>query len=222
MSILLSRVLPLSALLLTFGAPLAVAAVVVDAAPPAGLPDLGHSARVIALDYAPDGKALWTLDATGELLVRSRDGKTTLSRSQIISDAQDLRVLKDGSFLVGQKTGSVAFYAKVGGAIARAFSGPEVAEQAVKGQSPPLYNLVLGDWALSPDEKHLAIANIEVARKDQDKNRYSAGQVSARVRVWNLESGQIESEIAPILKPEQQPRAPYVTFAPRIGWKDER
>lgn len=216
-----SRVLAVSTLALALSAPIARAAVVQDPAQPAALPDLGHSAPVSALTYAPDGKTVWSVDQTGELLVRSRDAKTTLLRGQILPDAQDLRVLRDGSFLVGQKLGAVALYAKIGSEIARSFAGPEVAAQTVKGQFPPLYNLVLCDWALSPDEQHLAIANIEVARKDEDKNRFSAGQSSVRVRVWNLQSGQIESEIAPIVKPEAKPRAPYIRFMPHLGWADD-
>lgn len=224
MSIFFSRALPLSALALTLIAPIAFADVVVDPPPPAALPDLGHSAPVRALTYAPDGKTVWSVDSAGELLVRSRDGKTTLFSEQLNDGINSLRVLSDGSFLVGQSLGMVTHYAAPQKdkplALKRTFE-KDAGAQALKNP-PPFYQLELGQWALSPDEKKVAIVTLETAREpDGDSKRGKAGQLSARVRIWDLEAGKepVEVTTIPEIKPDRGIRP---TFSPPLAWRNSQ
>ena len=224
MSFIFSRVLPISALALTLSAPLAVAAVIGDPIPPAALPDLGHSAPISALTYAPNGKTVWSVDKTGELLIRSRDGKTTLFRFQLSDEARGLRVLSDGSFLVGQKLGMVLHYGapQTGKPLDLKRTFEKDAGVQLLSNPSPFYALELGNWALSPDEKTLAIFTLETAREpDGTSKRGKAGQVSAHLRFWDLEREKepVESVLINQGKPKIGRSLP---FNPLLAWRDSQ
>lgn len=90
------------------------AAVVSDPEPPASVPDSGHSAPLVAAAYSADGAVLYTVDSIGELRGRATDTGASLLRTDVGVGVTKLRVLGDGSLLLGRASGAIVLFDKPG------------------------------------------------------------------------------------------------------------
>ena len=162
----------------------------------------------MSLTYAPDEQSLWSLSLAGELTVRAGDGKTVNYQGKVPAFAVLLRVLKDGSFLVGTSDDSLQWFEPPRAGeplqLRREFDGPEA--RGLKKRANPranepatdeekraaIDNLRFNDLVISPDEKRVAYSlsksNVFVGAIIYDTPTKEV------IRVWNLASGQVESE----------------------------
>ena len=194
----LLRCATLLSVLMFIGAPLAARADDVATSPAPYVP------RIDAMFYAPDGR-LWSVDDAWQLVIRASDGKTELYRGKLpVCDKRHLEFLYDGSFIVSN--GSPQWFEPPQKGqplkLRRAFEGPqekawqqfanwpskeripkELMRQIWGGQS-------FGDLAISPDEKWLAES---FKTGFSSRSVLMGGPTTDVIRVWNLESGELQS-----------------------------
>lgn len=195
------------------------AAVVTDPSPPASVMEAGATAPLAALAYSTDGTLLYSVDTEGELMEREVQTSAVRSRFGLSGPVSKLRVLSDGSLLVGQGMGVVTRYAKPAAGkpwLSRISFNQDEAGRQLQANPPKFYQLQLGDFVVSPDEKWLALETIETAYQSESPatsraTRRQPGAKTARIRIWNLESGALGRELIAF---------PADRGTPRFVWSD--
>ena len=168
---------------------------------------------ITSLFYAPDGQSLWCVSSDDELTIRGSDERNVRFRGKISRGDTDtsrgtnggLKVLDGNSFLWCSGWGSLQWFKPPQKGqplrLRREFDGREALawKAQLHGQLPernPRFSInwglsSLSTVAVSPDEK-LVAHSFEVFRGySMSINGFDNGTV---VRVWNLETGKMESE----------------------------
>ena len=203
----LSRRVILLAVITCIAAPLIARADDVVASPvPSAAP------QITSLIYAPN-EQLWSVDAARQLVIRASDGVTELYRGTLPpNNTRQIQVLRDGSFIVSNGTpqwferpqkGQPLKLRRAFETLRKKVEKPVADWTRKEFTSRELLQLTLRsmpvvELAVSPDEKRVAEA---YKAETSHRFRSNAGNIvdfsaDSRVdviRVWNLESGELES-----------------------------
>ena len=188
------------------------AAVVTDPPALSSLPDVGASSPLTGLAYSPDGTVLYTLGITGELIGRNVNDQHTVFRGDVGNNGGKIRVLPDGSLLIGREDGNVSLYEKPAAGkslVARgAFPAPEpkASVEGAPGKPSTLYQYEIENFVPSPNDALLAVAvtqitwNVDYAQR-QIKSR------DALLQVWDMKSKSVlhSWEAIPLTKLHSRP-----------------
>ena len=193
----------LAAFALAFALPPARAA---DAPPPT----MTTNGTTASLYFAPDGQSLWSVGRDGELTIGTRDGRSVIFRGLLPRrEGGGLQVLKDGSFLLGNAWGELQWFEPPQEGqplkLRRAFDGPEAkAWQAARAwqRAEPMPTEMMklgtgsrsfGALAVAPNERRVAYS-FDILHHSGGAIFSGGAPKQETIRVWNLESGVIESE----------------------------
>ena len=199
------------------------AAVVTDPPPPSNLPDVGVGAPLTGLTYSPDGKVLYTLDTTGELLGRNVQNQRTVFRGDTGAIGK-IRFLQDGSLLIGQEDGTISWYEKPAAGKYLALRGLFAAPKSHKTLTDPrgyrsiFYQYEMEDFAPSPDGALLAVAITQTTWKI-NFDLQSLDTKSALLQVWDMRSKTLLHSWEPISL-ARTPRYPHAKEILHLAWED--